>query len=100
MSQQKHPIDIVAQQGASELTDGSPFMDGLKAMVWGNNAPLSQTTSKADAMDMFQAELSTPEGRVALVKKWGQQKASEIEQELIQAGRVPGQSIPPEVQPA
>lgn len=94
MAQTKHPIDVVANQEAQSLTNDSPFMKGLEALVWGNSQPLSQTTSKGDAMDMFQAEMSTPEGRAGLVKKWGQQRASEIEQELIKDGRLPGQSIP------
>ncbi len=93
MAKTKHELEVVSSQSADELDPQSPFMAGLQSMVWGNNAPFSKTVSKADALNMYQAELSTPQGRMSLITRFGQQKAAAIEQELVKTGHVPAATI-------
>lgn len=93
MAQPVHEVEAASNNAASELVPSSEFMKGLGSLVWGQNPPFTTSAPRGEAMDMFQAELATPTGRMNLIKRWGQQKVADIEGELVKAGRVPQQTM-------
>jgi hypothetical protein len=88
MAKTKHELEVASNQAVGELAPDSKFMGGLKSMVWGNNAPFSKTVPKDEALNMYAAELATPQGRTNLIARFGQQEAARIEQELVKTGHV------------
>lgn len=93
MSQTKHELEMVAENSAKEIDPMGSMMGQLSGLVWGGNAPFSTHLKKGDAEQMYASELSSPEGRMRLIQKFGQQRAALIEKELVKAGRIKGQTM-------
>jgi hypothetical protein len=88
MAKAKHELEVASNAATSELDPNSKFMAGLQTMIWGNNAPFATDVPKGEARDMFAAELATPQGRMNLITRYGQQQTADIEQELVKSGHV------------